>query len=474
MALCRLWLRRLGSFPSSSSKLSKASEPHNLPQQLSKASHLLCHGTSLGPTSCFYWASKLLRGTFWAGLKTLKTSAAAFEGLSTSQPQQLSKASHLLCHGTSLGPTSCFYWASKLLRGTFLAGLQTFKTLRKQQLSKASEPHNPPQAAFGHGTSLGPTNCFYWASKLRTFLAGLKTLTTSAAAFEGLRTSQPSAAAFGHGTSLGPTSCFYWASKLLRGTLWAGRKTFKTSAEDFEGLRTSQPSTAAFGHGTLPRPHKLLLFYWASKLLRGTFWAGLKTLKTSAAAFEGLRTSQPSAAAFGHGTSLGPTSCFYWASKLLRGTFWASLQTLKTSAAAFEGLRTSQPSAAAFGHGTSLGHTTSFYWASKLLRGTFWAGLKTLKTSAAAFEGLRTAPQAVSIGLRNCHVARFGQAFKPSKPPNPPQQAFGHGTFSLGPTSCFYLARFGQALKPSKPPQQLSKASEPQNHPQQLLVMVPP
>ena len=59
-----------------------------------------------GPTSCFYWASKLLRGTFWAGLITLKTSAAAFEGLSTSQPQQLSKASHLLCHGTSLGPTS--------------------------------------------------------------------------------------------------------------------------------------------------------------------------------------------------------------------------------------------------------------------------------------------------------------------------------------------------------------------------------
>ena len=65
----------------------------------------------------------------------------------------------------------------------------------------------------------------------------------------------------------------------------------------------------------------------------------------------------------------------------------------------------------------SLGPTTSFYWASKLLRGTFWAGLKTLKTSAAAFEGLRTAPQAVSIGLRNCHVARFGQALKPSKPP---------------------------------------------------------
>ena len=88
-------------------------------------------------------------------------------------------------------------------------------------------------------------------------------------------------------------------------------------------------------------------------------------------------------------------------------------------------------------HGTSLGPTSCFYWASKLLRGTFWAGLQTLKTS------------------------------------EPSAAAFGHGT-SLGPTSCFYLARFGQALKPSKPPQQLSKASEPHNPPQQLSVMVPP
>ena len=116
-----------------------------------------------------------------------------------------------------------------------------------QQLSKASEPHNPPQQQLCDGTSLGAT-----------FWAGLKTLKTSAAAFEGLRTSQPSAAAFGHGTSLGPTSCFYWASKLLRGTFWAGLKTLKTSAAAFEGLRTSQPSAAAFGHGTC--------FYWASKL----------------------------------------------------------------------------------------------------------------------------------------------------------------------------------------------------------------
>ena len=67
-------------------QLSKALKPHNPPQQLSKACRLLGHGTSLGPTSCFYWASKLLCGTFWASLKSLKTCAAAFQGLITSQP----------------------------------------------------------------------------------------------------------------------------------------------------------------------------------------------------------------------------------------------------------------------------------------------------------------------------------------------------------------------------------------------------
>ena len=45
-------------------QLSQAFEPHTPPQQLSKACRLLGHGTSLGPTSCFSWASKLLCGTF--------------------------------------------------------------------------------------------------------------------------------------------------------------------------------------------------------------------------------------------------------------------------------------------------------------------------------------------------------------------------------------------------------------------------
>ena len=86
-------------------QLSKAIEPQNPPQQLAKASRLLCHGTSRGPTSCFYWASKLLRGTFSA---------------------------------TSPGPTSCFYWASKLLCGTFWTPLKSLKSLKApQQLLKA-------------------------------------------------------------------------------------------------------------------------------------------------------------------------------------------------------------------------------------------------------------------------------------------------------------------------------------------------
>ena len=60
-------------------QLSKASAPHNPP--LALPSYL-----PIGPSNCFYWASKLLHGTFWPGLKTLKSLAAAFESLSTAQP----------------------------------------------------------------------------------------------------------------------------------------------------------------------------------------------------------------------------------------------------------------------------------------------------------------------------------------------------------------------------------------------------
>ena len=71
--------------------------------------------------------------------------------------------------------------------------------------------------------------------------------------------------------------------------------------------RRVPPKSPAF-YGVLCSSH-FFPFFGAC----GSRWVnmGLETLKTSAAAFEGLRTSQPSAAAFGHGTSLGPTSCFY-------------------------------------------------------------------------------------------------------------------------------------------------------------------
>ena len=229
--------------PKAPQQLSKALAPHNPP--LALPSYL-----PIGPTNCFYWASKLLHGTFWAGLKTSKTRAAAFESLGTAQP------SAALPSYVPIGSTNCFYWASKLLQGTFWAGLKTAKT--RAQPSKALAPHNPPLALPSYLT-ICPTNCFYWASKLLhgTFWAGLKTSKSPAAAFESLSTAQPSAcfaivpplrncymARFGQALKppkplqqlskalaphnpplalpsylpIGPTNCFYWASKLLHGT----------------------------------------------------------------------------------------------------------------------------------------------------------------------------------------------------------------------------------------------------------------
>ena len=118
----------------------------NPPQQLAKASRLLCHGTSRSPTTCAvsiglrncYVArfqlppqapqavSLGLRNCYVARfehpLKASKASKApqqlskAFEP--QNPPQQLAKASRLLCHGTSRGPTSCFYIG---LRNSYVA-----------------------------------------------------------------------------------------------------------------------------------------------------------------------------------------------------------------------------------------------------------------------------------------------------------------------------------------------------------------
>ena len=60
-------------------QLSKASAPHNPP--LALPSYL-----PISPSNCFYWASKLLHGTFWPGLKTLKSPAAVYIIPSTLNP----------------------------------------------------------------------------------------------------------------------------------------------------------------------------------------------------------------------------------------------------------------------------------------------------------------------------------------------------------------------------------------------------
>ena len=123
-------------------QLSQAFEPQNHPQQLSKASRLLGHGSFLGPTCCFYWASKLV-ARFGQPLKPPKTPQQLSKKLEPQNPpQQLSKASRLLCHGTSLGPTS----VSIGLRNCYVArfGHPLKPPKAPQYFSKALEVQNPP------------------------------------------------------------------------------------------------------------------------------------------------------------------------------------------------------------------------------------------------------------------------------------------------------------------------------------------
>ena len=170
----------------------------------------------------------------------------------------------------------------------------------------------------------------------------------------------------------GATTCFYWASKLPSGTFPAALKTLKT-------LPAALP-------WDFPRPHELFLletaiwqcFCWASQLLSGISEA-LQPVSI------GLR-------------------------KLPSGTFPAALKTLKTLPAAL-------PWDFPRPHELFLLETAiwqCFCWASKLL------------------SGISEALQPVSIGLRNCHPARFQQPLKPLKP----SQQLCHGT-SRGPTNCF-------------------------------------
>ena len=418
---------------------------------------LLCHGSSRGPTSCFCWASKLLSGTSEAPqavsiglqncylarlqppLKSLKTLPAAFDGLS------------LLCHGSSRGPTSCFCWASKMLSDTSEApqavciGLRNCYLARFQHPLKASKPSKPskpsqqlstafaalpwvlprPHELFllGFETAIWPfrsaTRCFYWVSKLLsgTFSAPLKslktikTVETFAAAFDGL-------SLLCHGTSRGPTSCFCWAWKLLSGTSEAPQAVSIGLRNCYlarfqRPLKASKPSqqlsTAfrcfAMGPPEAPRAVSVGLrnCYLALPRRDKLFLLGFETAIWHVAAFDGLSL-------LCHGSSRGPTSCFCWASKLLSGTSEAP-------------------------------QAVSIYWASKLLSGTFSAPLKASKPSqqlSTAFRcfamGPPEAPRTVSVGLRNCYLARFQHPLKASKPSKPSQQlSTAFRCFAMGP-----------------------------------------
>ena len=269
-----------------SQQLSKASAPHNPP--LALPSYL-----PISPSNCFYWASKLLHGTFWPGLKTLKSPtaafespAAAFESLSTAQP------SACFAKTVSLGLRNCY-----MARFGHALKVICFPQFQNPPNWHHLPSHNPPLA-------------------LPSYLP------------------------------IGPTNCFYWASKLLYGTFWPGLKTLKSPAAAFESLSTAQPS-ACFAIVPPHRPFKLFLLGFETAtwhVLASTFWQALKASKVPQQLSKASAPHNPPLALPSY-LPIGPTNCFYWASKLLHGTFWPGLKSLKSPAAAFESLSTAQPSA---------------------------------------------------------------------------------------------------------------------------------
>ena len=334
-------------------------------------------------TSCFYWASKLLSGTFSEPLKTPSKPSKPSQQLSTAfrcfamGPPEAPQA-------VSVGLRDC-YLALPKRHKLFLLGFETRNPLSTAFRCFAMGPPEAPRAVslLGFETAIwhfrSATSCFYWASKLLsgTFSAPLKTLKTLAAAFDGL-------SLLCHGSCRGPTSCFCWASKLLSGTSEAPQAVsiglrncylarFQhplKASKPSKNIRSSFRRPFAALPWVLPRPHKLFLL-------------GFET-------------------AVWHFRSA--TSCFYWASKLLSGTFSAPLKSLKTIkkhsqqlSTAFRCFAMGPPARPnelfLLGFETAIWHfrgaTSCFYWASKLLSGT------------------SKAPQAASIGLRNCYLARF-------------------------------------------------------------------
>ena len=401
---------------------------------------LLCHGTSRGPTSCFRWASKLLSGTSEApqavsilgfetaiwhlfstlkSLKTLKTLPAAFDGLS------------LLCHGSSRGPTSCFCWASKLLSDTSEApqgvsiGLRNCYLARFQHPLKASKPSKPSQqlsTAF-RCFAMGPPR------RHKLFLLGVENAIWHVAAFDGH-------SLLCHASSRGPTSCFCWASKLLSGTSEVPQAVSI-------GLRNCYLARCSFRRPfaalpwVLPRPHKLLA---VSIGLRNCYLARFQhplkaskpskpsqQLSTAFAALPWVLPRPHELFLLGFETAIwhfrSATRCFYLASQLLSGTL-----QLSTAFRCFAMGPSEAPQAVSVG-------LRNCYLALPKRHKLFLLGFETaiwhifrtpltfkgFKTIPAAFDGLSLlchwvskllsgnpeVPQAVSIGLQNCYLARF-------------------------------------------------------------------
>ena len=334
---------------------------------------------------------------FLLGVENAIWHVAAFDGHS------------LLCHGSSRGPTSCFCWASKLLSDTSEApqavsiGLRNCYLARFQHPLKASKPSKPSQqlsTAF-RCFAMGPPR------RHKLFLLGVENAIWHVAAFDGH-------SLLCHGSSRGPTSCFCWASKLLSGTSEVPQAVSI-------GLRNCYLARCSFRRPfaalpwVLPRPHKLLA---VSIGLRNCYLARFQhplkaskpsqQLSTAFAALPWVLPRPHELFLLGFETAIwhfrSATRCFYLASQL---AIW--------HVAAFDGL-------SLLCHGSYRGPTSCFCWASKLLSGT------------------SEAPQAVSIGLRNCYLAHFPHPLKPSKASKPSQQlSTAFRCFAIGFRNC-YLA----------------------------------
>ena len=244
---------------------------------------------------------------------------------------QLSTAIRCFAMGPPEAPQAvgCFYWASKLLSGTFSTPLKSFKTLKT--LPAAFDcfrcfAMGPPEAP--RAVSVGLRNCYLALPKRhKMFLFGFATAIWHVAAFDGL-------SLLCHGSYRGPTSCFCWASKLLSGTSEAPQAVFiglrncylahfPHPLKPSKASKPSQQLSTAFRcfaigfrncYLATPRRHKLFLLGFKTAI-----WhvfstpKTVKGLKTLPAAFDGLSL-------LCHGPSRGPTNCFCWASKLLSGT----------------------------------------------------------------------------------------------------------------------------------------------------------